>query len=133
MTLEVLCNLNGSVGSTEDALWPHSSAVCSTAACDGALQETKQRLSLQSSPAGCGVREGRLSTMLCTLMGAEVAEEPPQPRWPSHIPANVQKAQGFPEKRNVVRRFAARLPQTLQPSPRQPSCQNLTAGRQGKN
>jgi len=70
MILEVFCNLNGSVGSPEDALWPHSSAICRAAAYDAALQETKQRLSLQSSPAGCGVREGRLGTMLCLLVGA---------------------------------------------------------------
>lgn len=49
------------------------------------------------------------------------------------IPANMQKAQEFPEKPN---QFAGclpvHLPQALQPSPRQPSCQNLEAAKQKK-
>lgn len=94
MILEVFCNLNGSVGS----LWPRSSAVCSAAACDAALQETKQRLSLHSSPAGCGVREGRLGTMLCTLMGARGGRRATAAQ--VAIPHSCQRAKssGFPRE-----------------------------------
>lgn len=52
-------------------------------------------------------------------------------RWPSQHSCQHAKAQEFREKPN---QFAGclpvHLPQTLQPSPRQPSCQNLAAAKQ---
>lgn len=47
------------------------------------------------------------------------------------IPAHLQKAQEIPEKPNhFAGCLPVHLPQALQPSPRQPSCQNLAAAKQ---
>lgn len=49
------------------------------------------------------------------------------------IPANMLKAQEFLEKPNhFAGCLPVHLPQALQPSPRQPSCQNLAAAKQKK-
>lgn len=48
-----------------------------------------------------------------------------------NIPAHLQKAQEFPEKPNHFAGYLpVHLPQALQPSPRQPSCQNSAAAKQ---
>lgn len=48
-----------------------------------------------------------------------------------HMPAHMPKAQEFPEKPNhFAGCLPVHLPQALQPSPRQPSCQNLAAAKQ---